>query len=237
MSITEFTPIEARVLGCLLEKAVTTPDQYPLSLNALTNACNQKSARDPVMSLDPGEVQRAINSLEEKHVARRDENFKTQVEKYTHRFCNTPFSDYQFDSAQYAAVCVLLLRGPRTPGEIRANSGRLHSFADNEEVVETLDTLRVAPNAIVQRLERTPGRRDHEYTHLFFGESESSKPMSTLQNSGKVDLAERPSRPDDDNPMSNDMNHVDLAARVQSLESEMKALKNIIQDLVETKIT
>jgi uncharacterized protein YceH (UPF0502 family) len=124
-----------------MEKSVTTPDQYPLTLNALTNACNQKSARDPVMSVPSGEVQQTARSLESKHVLRTEENFRKQTEKYSHRFCNTPFSDYQFDEAQFAVVCVLLLRGKRTPGEIRANSGRLHTFVDNEAVVAALNSL------------------------------------------------------------------------------------------------
>lgn len=112
----QLTAHEARVLGCLLEKSVITPDQYPLTLNALTNACNQKSSREPVMALEPGTVKATIRSLQDKHLVRVEENFRTQVEKYSQRLCNTPFSDYQFDPAQFAIVCVLLLRGPRTPG-------------------------------------------------------------------------------------------------------------------------
>ncbi len=159
---------EQRVLGCLLEKAVLTPDQYPLSLNALVNACNQKSSRQPVMALEQGEVQRAVRSLQDKHLLRSDENFKTQVEKYDHRFCNTPFSDYQFSPPQYAIITVLLLRGPRTPGELRANSGRLYEFADNGEVVSELESLMNLDNgACVAKLPRTPGRKDSEYQHLF----------------------------------------------------------------------
>ncbi|XOV82645.1 MAG: YceH family protein [bacterium] len=161
-------PNEQRVLGCLLEKAVLTPDQYPLSLNALVNACNQKSSRSPVMSLDPGEVQRAVRGLQDKHLLRSDENFKTQVEKYSHRFCNTPFSDYQFSPPQYAIITVLLLRGPRTPGELRANSGRLYEFAGNDEVIAELEALMHMDNgACVMQLPRTPGRRDSEYQHVF----------------------------------------------------------------------
>ena len=108
-----FTANEARVIGCLMEKSIVTPDQYPLTLNALTNACNQKSSREPIMALDQGAVQRAIRDLELKHLVRTEENFKTRVEKYTQRFCSTQFSEYQFDPAEYAIVCLLLLRGPR----------------------------------------------------------------------------------------------------------------------------
>ena len=126
---------ETRVIGCLMEKSVTTPDQYPLTLNALTNACNQKSGRDPVMSLNQGTVQHTVRELENKRLIHVDENFKRGVEKYSHRFCNSNFSELQFDAAQYAIVCLLLLRGPQTPGELRARSPRLHEFADNGEVV------------------------------------------------------------------------------------------------------
>ena len=162
--------IEARVVGCLIEKSITTPDQYPLTLNALVNACNQKSSRNPVMSLQPGEVQRAIRTLEGAHLVRTEENFKSRTEKYTQRFCNTRYSEQQFDAGQLAIVCLLLLRGPQTPGELRARSGRLHTFADNEEVV-------IAANGLIERdgepmlvkLPRTAGRKDAEYMHLFSG--------------------------------------------------------------------
>ena len=161
---------EARVIGCLIEKSVVTPDQYPLTLNALTNACNQKSSRSPVMSLQQGEVQRTIRELESKTLVRVDENFKSRVEKYVQRFCNTRYSDYQFDPPQLAIVCLLLLRGPQTPGELKARSGRLHSFADNAAVVDALKMLiEWQGNPLVVQLPRTPGRQDSEYMHLFAG--------------------------------------------------------------------
>jgi len=137
----ELTDKEARVIGCLIEKSVVTPDQYPLTLNALTSACNQKSSRDPVMNLTQGEVQHTIRELEGKHLVRTDENFKSRTEKYIQRFCNTRYSDFQFDDPQLAIVCLLLLRGPQTPGELRARSGRLHAFADNSAVVAALTSL------------------------------------------------------------------------------------------------
>jgi len=166
----DLTANEARVIGCLIEKSIVTPEQYPLTLNALTNACNQKSSRNPVMSLQQGEVQRTIRDLELKTLLRVDENFKSRVEKYIQRFCNTRFSDYQFDPPQLAIVCLLLLRGPQTPGELRARSGRLHSFADNAAVVDALKTLiEMDANPVVVELPRTPGRQDAEYMHLFAG--------------------------------------------------------------------
>ena len=132
---------ECRVIGCLMEKSVTTPDQYPLTLNALTNACNQKSARTPVMALSQGTVQHTVRVLEQRHLLRVEENFKSGVEKYTQRLCNSSFSELQFDEAQFAVICLLLLRGPQTPGELRARSGRLHEFENNEAVVATLVSL------------------------------------------------------------------------------------------------
>jgi uncharacterized protein YceH (UPF0502 family) len=132
---------EARVIGCLIEKSIVTPDQYPMTLNALTNACNQKSSRDPVMSLTQGKVQHAIRELEGKHLVRTDENFKSRVEKYAQRFCNTRYSNLQFSDAELAIVCLLLLRGPQTPGEFRSRSDRLHRFEDNAEVVQALNSL------------------------------------------------------------------------------------------------
>jgi hypothetical protein len=164
------TAIEIRIIGCLIEKSVVTPDQYPLTLNALTNACNQKSSRSPVMSLQQGEVQRTIRELESKTLVRVDENFKSRIEKYIQRFCNTRYSDYQFDPPQLAIVCLLLLRGPQTPGELKARSGRLHSFADNAAVVDALEMLlEWQGNPLVVQLPRTPGRQDSEYMHLFAG--------------------------------------------------------------------
>lgn len=161
---------EARVIGCLIEKSVVTPEQYPLTLNSLTNACNQKSSRDPVMELQQGVVQRTVRDLEAKNLVRVEENFKSRTEKYVQRFCNTRFSDFQFDSAQRAIVCLLLLRGPQTPGELRARSGRLHTFADNQAVVDALRTLiEQDGDPLVVQLPRMPGRKDSEYMHMFSG--------------------------------------------------------------------
>ena len=174
------TAEEVRVIGCLLEKAVTTPDQYPLTLNALTNACNQKSSRDPVMSLDQGTVERTTRQLEEKALISSSPG-KSNVTKYTQRFCNTLLSELQFDEAEYAVVTLLLLRGAQTPGELRTRSGRLHTFDDNESVKATLDALMNREDgALVARLARKPGRKDHEYMHLFAGEIESVAEEDTI---------------------------------------------------------
>lgn len=209
--LTELNEVEARVIGCLIEKSIITPDQYPMTLNALTNACNQKSSREPVMSLTPGEVQHTIRDLEKKHFARTEENFKSRAEKYSQRFCSTRYSDFQFDSAQVAVVCLLLLRGPQTPGELKARSGRLHSFSDNSEVVVALDGLiNREGGALVVKLPRSPGRKDAEYMHLFCG---------------PVDIEMLAARPV---AASNRGNMADLTARVESLETQVAELKALL---------
>ena len=181
MAIVELSAEEARVIGCLIEKSVTTPDQYPLTLNALTAACNQKSSRDPVMSLDQGTVQRTARALEAKNLLRVDENYRGRAERYLQRFCNTRYSDYQFESDELAVVCLLLLRGAQTAGELRSRSGRLHAFADNDAVVEALARLSNRDEALVVKLERRAGRRDSEYMHLFCGRIEAPPIQSPVQ--------------------------------------------------------
>jgi len=191
----ELSDKEARVVGCLIEKSIVTPDQYPLTLNALTNACNQKSSREPVMALHPGEVQQTIRQLEAKHLARTDENFKSRTEKYSQRFCNTRYSNLQFDDGQLAIVCLLLLRGPQTPGELRSRSGRLHTFADNDEVVTAINGLiEHEGGPMLVKLPRTPGRKDSEYMHLFSGavdvEAHVSEAKETKVSGDRVTVAE-----------------------------------------------
>jgi len=196
-----------------MEKSIVTPDQYPLTPNALTNACNQKSARNPVMSLDQGRVQHIARDLSERHLLHVEENFKSGVEKYKQRFCNTTFSTFQFDRAQFAVVCLLLLRGPQTPGELRARSGRLHVFADNAAVVDALTSLiEWEGGPLVVQLPRTPGRKDSEYTHLLCG------PVDVEAHAVRA-LAEKsahaPERPDVS----------DMAERISKLEAEVAELK------------
>ncbi|MDH3621213.1 MAG: DUF480 domain-containing protein [Gammaproteobacteria bacterium] len=209
--------IEARVIGCLIEKSITTPDQYPLTLNALTNACNQKSSRDPVMSLTPGEVQRAMRLLEGAHLARTEENFKSRTEKYSQRFCNTRYSEQQFDAGQLAIVCLLLLRGPQTPGELRARSGRLHTFADNEEVVIAANSLIERDGeAMLVKLPRTPGRKDAEYMHLFSGPVDVEAYVAEAQTTKSDSSSSRTSVHD-------------LEERVERLEAEVARLKALLE--------
>ena len=209
----ELNEVEARIVGCLIEKSVVTPNQYPLTLNALVNACNQKSARDPVMNLTPGEVQHAIRGLEAKHLVRTEENFKSRVEKYLQRFCNTRYSDFQFDDAERAIICLLLLRGPQTPGELRARSGRLYTFADNADVVlAATGLIERDGEPLLVKLPRSPGRKDSEYMHLFSGAvdvealAEQMEAERATAESGRVTVAE-------------------LAERVANLEAEVARLR------------
>ena len=209
----QLNDIEARVIGCLIEKSIVTPDQYPLTLNALTNACNQKSSRNPVMSLSQGEVQHAIRELESRHLVRTDENFKSRVEKYAQRFCNTRYSNLQFSDSELAIVCLLLLRGPQTPGELRSRSGRLHSFEDNAEVVQALTALTERePDPLVVKLPRTPGRKDSEYMHLF---------------SGPVDVEAHASQAHERAARGAPARHsvAELEERISQLEAEVAAIK------------
>jgi uncharacterized protein len=207
----ELTTEETRIIGCLMEKAVTTPDQYPLTLNALINACNQKSSRDPVMSLNQGDVQRTCHQLKDNHLLSIETGFKNNAEKYTQRLCNTLLSECQFDEGEYAIVCLLLLRGPQTPGELRSRSGRLHQFEDNHSVVESLKGLMERETgAIVARLPKQAGRQDHEYTHLFQGDVESV--------AEDLDVVQRVAAPGRDQQISK------LESRIDKLENALSKL-------------
>ena len=209
----ELSANEARVIGCLIEKSVVTPDVYPMTLNSLANACNQKSGRDPVMALKQAEVHQAVRLLEAKHLVRMDENFKSQTEKFSQRFCNTRYSNIQIDDAQLAIVCLLLLRGPQTPGELRARSGRLHTFADNAAVEVALEGLIERDSEpMLIKLPRTPGRKDSEYMHLFSGAVDIDAHASQA-------LAAQPAR------TSNRVDVTELTERLDRLEAEVEALK------------
>ncbi|MGJ8680328.1 YceH family protein [Paraglaciecola sp.] len=169
----QLTPNEARVIGVLLEKEITTPDQYPLSLNGLTQGCNQKSNREPVVSFSETEVQNILDDLTHKKLILEYTGVGSRVVKYKHRFCNTEFSDLKFNRQQLAIVCVLLLRGPQTPGELRTRTNRLAEFTNVEEVELALQQLtNLNDECLVVKLEREPGKRDSRYAHLFSGEPE-----------------------------------------------------------------
>ena len=167
----ELNAVEARIIGCLIEKQITTPDQYPLSLNALVGACNQKSNREPVMALDELTVQRSVDELTRKHLLLDRSGFGSRVTKYRHCFCNTEFGTLRFDPQELAIVCELLLRGPQTPGELRSRASRMASFTDVSEVEAILERLSKREGGpYVTRLAREPGRRESRYAQLFGGE-------------------------------------------------------------------
>jgi uncharacterized protein YceH (UPF0502 family) len=160
------TEIEARVLGSLIEKDITTPDYYPLSLNALVNACNQKNNRDPVMTLDEPPVREALATLQEKRMAGPASGADSRVTKYEHRLQEV----FNFDRREIAVVCVLLLRGAQTPGELRGRTERMYRFEALDDVVATLDRLGQREPSLVRMLARQPGTKESRYMHLFSGE-------------------------------------------------------------------
>lgn len=181
------TPTEARVLGALVEKDATTPDYYPLSLNALVNACNQKSNRDPVMTLDEGTVRDALESLHDKNLAGPAGGADSRVTKYEHRV----YDVLKLGRREVAIVCELLLRGPQTPGELRGRAERMHPFEGIEDVLSTLQRLMQREPALVAMLPREPGRKESRYAHLMSGEIAASevpvaspKSMSTDRDPG-----------------------------------------------------
>ena len=169
--------IEARIVGCLIEKALTTPDQYPLSINSLTNACNQKSNREPLLDLEEREVQTAIDGLIAKHLVLERSGFGSRVPKFQHRFCNTGFGSIEFPPLDTAIVCELLLRGPQTPGELKARCARMAEVHDVGEVEVALTRLATREDGpFVVRLPREPNRRDSRYAHLFSGAVDVTQP-------------------------------------------------------------
>jgi uncharacterized protein YceH (UPF0502 family) len=205
----ELDDLERRVIGCLLEKQLTTPDQYPLSLNALVSACNQKSNRDPVLGVDEPTVQRTVDALVRKHLVLERSGFGSRVPKYQHLFCNTEYSSLKFSPQELAIVTELLLRGPQTPGELRSRAGRMASFTDVAEVEAALQSLLDREEGpLVARLPREPGRRESRYVHQFGGEP---PPAVTDE-----------APPDQDAPTTG---HDGLAERVARLEEEVRQLR------------
>lgn len=215
----ELSDLEARVIGVLIEKAVTTPDQYPLSLNALRNGCNQKSNRDPVLELEEAEVQSILDGLQKKHLVMEKSGFGSRVPKYQHRFCNSEFGSLKFSDQELALVCALLLRGPQTAGELRSRTHRFCSFSDAGEVEATLRGLMKREDGpFVTMLARQPGKRESRFAHLFCGPV-SSGPVSA---DPEPALA-RPAAPAAPDPSQD--------ARLRALEELVAALQQAVSDL------
>jgi len=209
----ELSPIEARVIGCLIEKQITTPDQYPLSLNALVNACNQKSNRDPVMAADEATIQTTVDHLIRKHLVIERSGFGSRVPKYQHRLCNTEFGSLKFTPQELALVCELLVRGPQTPGELRTRAARMASFSEVGQVETALEGLSSrADGPFVMRLPREPGRRDSRYAHLFSGAV--TIPAVTEEPVTGPAMASAPA-----------------LSRLERLEEEVRQLKEELQDI------
>ncbi len=166
----QMNAVEARVIGALMEKESTTPDYYPLSLNALVNACNQKSNREPVMELDENTVRDALESLREKRLAGPTSSADSRVTKYEHRIQEI----FNFTRGESALICVLLLRGPQTPGELRGRTERIHRFEELSDVQSTLHRLMQRIPPLVAVLPRQPGTKEARYTHLFSGNVENA---------------------------------------------------------------
>jgi uncharacterized protein YceH (UPF0502 family) len=218
----QLTPHEARVIGCLIEKEITTPDQYPLSLNALTNACNQKSNRDPVMALDERLVQDTVDGLVKKRLVSEKTGFGSRVVKYQHRFCNTDFGELRLSGQELGIVCVLLLRGAQTPGELRTRSERLCKFSDVNEVEGVLETLMTRDDGpFVARLPREAGRRESRYVHLFCGEV----PVSAQAMETAPDAAAMRGLAADDDRLGR------IEGMIAELRREVDAIKSAIEKM------
>lgn len=165
---------QCRVIGVMLEKETTTPEQYPLSLNGLLTGCNQKSNRDPVISLTESDVQNIIDELVQMNQLMVDHKASSRVNKYFHRFCNTEFGSLQFTPQQRAIICVLLLRGAQTPGELRTRTNRLADFSNVDDIENALNQLQdLNGQTLVKKLTCEPGKRESRYVHLFSDIDES----------------------------------------------------------------
>lgn len=219
----ELNAVESRVIGCLLEKQITTPDQYPLSLNALVSACNQKSNREPVMGLDELTVQRTVDELTRKHLLLDRSGFGSRVTKYRHCFCNTEFGTLKFDPQELAIVCELLLRGPQTPGELRSRASRMASFTEVSEVETILERLSKREGGpCVTRLAREPGRRESRYAHLFGGEIVEQMDTNPVR---------APSATTGGTSVPESSSAGSVEQRLARLEQEVRALRAELSDL------
>ena len=212
----KLTAAEARVLGCLVEKEVTTPDYYPLTMNALINACNQRSNREPVMDLDEDDVRQALHGLEDKQLAGRARSADGRVTKYEHWLGEA----FNFSRAETALICILLLRGPQTPGELRGRTERLYEFAEIGDVTAGLQKLMEREPALVALLPRQPGAREARYAHLLSGPVEAA---STVQNPFTAPIVGSPEQDD---------RVTELEAAVTELRNEVAELKRRIDALL-----
>ena len=209
---------QCRIIGVMLEKETTTPEQYPLSLNGITTGCNQKSNREPVMSLSESDVQNVIDELVQMNQLMVDQKASTRVNKYFHRFCDTEFGNLKFTPQQRAVICVLFLRGPQTPGELRTRTNRLADFTDVSEVENTLNQLQdLNGQTLVRKLEREPGKRESRYVHLLSDVDESSFSQAAIAQAKVMPSQEQ----------------APLAQRVTELEQQVASLTEQINCITE----
>lgn len=218
--MTPFGPIvltlaEARVLGALLEKEITTPEYYPLSLNALVNACNQRSNREPVMNLDEDDVRQALHGLEDTHLAGRARSADGRVTKYEHWLGEA----FNFSRAEAALLCVLLLRGPQTPGELRGRTERMHRFVEISDVLAGLQKLMEREPPLAAILPRQPGTKESRYAHLLCAAEEAGPASSTGEQTLAPDATDRDER------------IAQLESTVSELRQELEALRQKIDNL------
>lgn len=214
------TLYETRVLGSLIEKEKTTSDQYPLSLNALTNACNQKSNRDPVLEIEEETVQVTVDELAKKHLVVEQSSFGSRVVKFEHRICNTEASSLSLTEQELGIICVLFLRGPQTPGELRSRTNRLCQFSDVQEVESILkDLIEKDDGPYIVKLPREAGKRESRYAHLFSGEVE------TTDSSDHTTTGDGISSQDCDRISS-------LEQRVEEMQDEIAQIKCKLEELI-----
>jgi uncharacterized protein YceH (UPF0502 family) len=218
----DLTVAQLRVIGALLEKELTTPDQYPLSLNALTAACNQKTNRDPVLELAESDVQAVIDELRQQRLIMEESGFGSRVPKYRHRFCNTEFGALKLSPQELGIVCVLLLRGAQTPGELRTRTQRLCDFADVGQVEHCLDAMAARDEPLVRKLPREPGQRESRYMHLF-GCDDDAVAQSAPAASGTAHAVAH-------TQAAAGLTIAALVARIDVLEQEIIAVKKRLDD-------
>jgi uncharacterized protein len=213
VTLIPLSDIETRVLGALIEKDITTPDYYPLSLNALVNACNQKNNREPVMTLNEDQVRASLESLQQQRLAGPARGADSRVTKYEHRLQEV----FNFTRGEIAIICVLLLRGSQTPGELRGRTERMFRFEELSDVLSTLQRLGQRESPLVKQLPRQPGTKEARFAQLFSGDVEGFAPGTEVETHSSHESSGR----------------APSSERVSQLEEEVKVLRQEVSDLKE----
>ncbi|NNE08544.1 MAG: YceH family protein [Gemmatimonadetes bacterium] len=208
--------VEVRILGCLIEKELTTPEYYPLTVNALTNACNQKSNRDPVVMYSQISVEQTVRGMRDKGLIVEVDGAGSRTRKYRHRYRDLTGLSH----AETVALVVLMLRGPQTVGEIRGRSGRMHEFDGLEEVTRTLEALHERDPSLVVKLPRQAGRKENRYMHLLAGEPDIDEPAPEPSRAGSALVPEYDERID---KLENEVR--ELRGEIAALREELKTFR------------